>query len=187
MNLLDYLGQVTDPRRKQGQRFKLNTLLIFILMSMLCGKYQYREIARFCRNNEKYLRKRFGIKTKKMPSHVTIRGLIKALDFESLQKSFHQWTKNYVQLEEGDWICGDGKAISSTVSDYSTSYQNFVSLVSLFSQKRQQVLHVERLENKKSNEAKVVEELLSRLDLQGVIFTFDALHCKKNATKNRRK
>ncbi len=60
MNLLDYLGQVTDPRRKQGQRFQLKTLLIFILMSLLCGKYQYREIARFCRNNETYLRKRLS-------------------------------------------------------------------------------------------------------------------------------
>ncbi len=48
-------------------------------------------------------------------------------------------------------------------------------------------MHVERLENKKANEGKVVEELLSKLDLQGVIFTFDALHCKKNSTKNRRK
>ncbi len=51
--------------------------------------------------------------------------------------------------------------------------------MSLFSQKRKQILHVEKFENKKSDEEKVVEALLSKLDLQGVIFTFDALRCKK--------
>ena len=73
------------------------------------------------------------------------------------------------------------------MSDCSNEFQNFVSLVSLFCSKREQVLHVERLENKKDNEGKTVEELFEFLDLRGVVFTLDALHCKKNAKKNRRK
>ena len=71
------------------------------------------------------------------------------------------------------------------MSDCFTEFQNFVSLVSLFSSKREQVLHVERLENKKNYEGKTVEELFEILDLKGVIFTLDALHCKKNSKKNR--
>jgi predicted transposase YbfD/YdcC len=43
----------------------------------------------------------------------------------------------------------------------------------------EQVVHVERLENKKSAESKVVEELLAKLDLQDTIITMDTLHCKK--------
>ena len=69
------------------------------------------------------------------------------------------------------------------MSDYSSEYQNFVSLVSLFCSKREQVLHVERLENKKDNESQVVENLLDFLDLKGVVFTLDALHCKKTLRK----
>ena len=108
-------------------------------------------------------------------------------DFASIQKAFHKWTQDYVQIEEGEWISIDGKSIRSPVSDCSNEFQNFVSLVSLFSSKREQVLHVERLENKKDYEGQTVEELLGILDLKGVIFTLDALHCKKNAKKNRRK
>ena len=51
MILIDSLAQVADPRSKRGQRYALRPLLLMILMSMICGKYQYREIARFCENN----------------------------------------------------------------------------------------------------------------------------------------
>jgi hypothetical protein len=58
MTLLDCLTQVQDPRRLQGQRFPLSVLLLMIIMSMVCGKYQYREISRFCEHHYRYLKKR---------------------------------------------------------------------------------------------------------------------------------
>jgi hypothetical protein len=107
------------------------------------------------------------------------------IDFVSLQDAFHQWTKAYVKIEKGDWLGIDGKAIKSTVSDYSNAYQDFVSLVSVFSRMREQVVHVEKFQNKKSYEGNVVEAIFQVLDLQDVIFTMDALHCKKNFKSNR--
>jgi hypothetical protein len=100
-------------------------------------------------------------------------------DFASIQAAFHKWAQNYVSIQAGEWIAIDGKSIRSTVSDYSNKYQNFVSLVSLFCSKREQVLHVEKLENKKDSEGQTVEDLLEILDLKDVVFTMDALHCKK--------
>ena len=32
-----FLGELSDPRRKQGQRFSLESLLIIILMGILSG------------------------------------------------------------------------------------------------------------------------------------------------------
>jgi hypothetical protein len=156
-------------------------------MSILRGKYGYREMGRFCKLNESVLITKFGFKNNKVPSYVSIRTFILLADFGSIQQAFHKWTQDYVSIEANEWISIDGKSIRSTVSDYSNEYQNFVSLVSLFCSRREQVLHVEKLENKKDNEAKTVEELLDMLDLKDVIFTMDALHCKKNSTQNRRK
>ena len=187
MNLVKCLSSVEDPRRQQGQRYKSTAILIIIIMAILRGKYGYREIGRFCQLNESALLERFGFKNKRVPSYVSIRSFIISADFTSIQKSFHQWAQSYVPIEEGEWISIDGKSIRSTVSDYSSEYQNFVSLISLFSSKREQVLHVERLENKKGNESQVVEDLLETLNLKDVVFTLDALHCKKNATKNHKK
>jgi predicted transposase YbfD/YdcC len=59
------------------------------------------------------------------------------------------------------------------VSNYSDQYQNFVSLVSLFCIKREQVLHVETFENRQGNESQTVQDLLELLDLKDVVFTLD--------------
>ena len=169
--LLTFFSEVKDPRRKQGQRYQSSAIQIIIIMCALQNKFGYREIARFCENNEHILLKIFKFKNGKVPSHVTIRSFIKETDFESLQTAFHKWTKEYVPDE---WISIDGKSVRSTVSDYSTEYQNFVSLVSLFCRKREQILMVEKFESKKRSESDAVNYLL---DLKGVVLTLDALHC----------
>lgn len=185
MTLIECLSEVKDPRRLQGQRYKSVAMLLIIIMSMLRNKHGYREIGRFCELNQASLIEIFGFKNHKVPSHVSIRTFIMESDFSSIQKAFHKWAQSYVVIQEGEWISIDGKCIRSTVSDCGNEYQNFVSLVSLFCRKREQVLHVEKLENKKGNEAGTVEQLLDVLDLKDVIFTLDALHCKKNAGQNR--
>jgi hypothetical protein len=181
MSLIECLQEVKDPRRMQGQRYSSVAMLLIIIMSNLCGKYAYREIGRFCKLNKSYLISKFGFKNNQVPSYVSIRTFILTVDFSSIQKAFHKWTSNYVPIEANEWIAIDGKSIRSTVSDCSNEYQNFVSLVSLFCCKREQILHVAKLENKKANEGQIVEELLEVLDLKDVIFTLDALHCKKNS------
>lgn len=187
MSLVECLAEISDPRRAQGQRYGSVAILLIIIMGILRGQYGYREIGRFGKLNQSYLIDQFDFKNKKVPSHVTIRAFIMGADFVSIQKAFHKWTQDYVQIEEGEWISIDGKSIRSTVSDCSGEFQNFISLVSLFCSKREQVLHVEKLENKKDYEGKTVEDLFKILDLKGVVFSLDALHCKKNATANRKK
>jgi hypothetical protein len=183
MNLLECLEEVKDFRRPQGQRYSHTALLLIIIMSILRNKNMYREIARFCEQNKAYLIKRFGFKNNRTPSHVTIRKFILSIDFASIQAAFHKWSQNYVSIEDGEWLAIDGKSIRSTVSDFPSEYQNFVSLVSVFCSKREQVLHSQKLENKHGNEISVVEDLLDILDLRGVVFTFDALHCQKKLYK----
>jgi hypothetical protein len=185
MRLIDCLSSVKDSRRLQGQRYNSVSMLLLIIMGNLRGQYGYREISRFCELNKDYLIDKFGFRNKKVPSHVSIRTFILSTDFESIQVAFHQWTQSSVPIKAGEWLSIDGKSIRSTVSDYSNAYQNFVSLVSLFSSKREQILHVEKLENKKDHEGQRVADLLEILDLKDVVFTMDALHCKKNAKQNR--
>jgi hypothetical protein len=187
MSLIDCLSEIKAPRRMQGQGYKSVAILIIIIMSILRGKYGYRETGRFCKMNDCLLITKFGFKNSKVPSYVSIRTFILSTDFASIQQAFHKWALDYVPIESGEWISIDGKSIRSTVSDCNSEYQNFVSPVSLFCSRREQVLHVEKLGNRKGNESTAVEELLEILDLKDVIFTMDALHCKKNAAQNRKR
>jgi hypothetical protein len=181
MNLIEHLNQIKDFRRKQGQRFSLNAMLLIIIMGVMSGRYGYREIDTFAKANQKELRRYLRIKHKKMPSYVTIREVIMRVDFDRLNQVFYKWASTYVPIEKGEWLCIDGKSIKSTLEDYNTSYQNFVSLVSVFTQKRGQVLRTSAYENKRVSEISVVQQLIEVLDLKDVVITLDALHCKKNS------
>lgn len=179
MNLIEFLYQVKDFRRQQGQRFALVPLLLIVIMSIMTGNTGYREIERFALANQKIFIRFFKSRKKKLPSYVTYREVIKGLDFESVLTIFHQWAQQYVKIEKGEMVAMDGKSLNSTVTDYSDSYQNFVSMVSIFSHKQGQVLKMAKLENKKSSEIPTVRELIKALELKGITFTLDALHCQK--------
>lgn len=186
MNLIEHLCQIKDFRRKQGQRFMLPQVLLIIIMAIMSGRYGYREIASFAKANKKDLVDKLKLKKSKIPSHVTIREVIMNVDFVLLNQAFSQWALGYVTIEKDDWLSIDGKAIKSTVENYHNSYQNFVSMVSIFSQKRGQVIKTGTFENKKVSEVSIVKELLEALDLKDVVFTLDALHCKKNSGSYRK-
>ncbi len=182
--LVEYLAQVPDFRRREGRRYPLPTLLVMIIMAILSGQYGYREIARFLKANRDELVAHLGLKRKQMPSHVTIRTVLMKLDFEALNKAFEHWAQTHLQVASGDWVSVDAKAIGSTVTDYDNAYQDFVSLVSAFAQEQGTVLAMARYHNKDTSEVPLTRTLITAmveaLDLEGVVFTLDALHCKKN-------
>lgn len=182
--LVEYLAQVPDFRRREGRRYPLPTLLVMIIMAILSGQYGYREIARFLKANRDELVAHLGLKRKRMPSHVTIRTVLMKLDFEALNKAFEHWAQTHLQVASGDWVSVDAKAIGSTVTDYDNAYQDFVSLVSAFAQEQGTVLAMARYHNKDTSEVPLTRTLITAmveaLNLEGVVFTLDALHCKKN-------
>jgi len=186
MNLIEHLNQIKDPRRKQGQRFPLTTILLIIIIGIISGRYGYREINAFSEANKKDLIKNLKIKHKRIPSHVTIRDVIMRIDFDALNNAFYKWASVYVKIEKNDWLSIDGKSIKSTVEDCYSSYQNFVSLVSVFSQKKGQVIKTSAFENKKTSEISVVQQLIELLDINDAVITLDALHCKKNSKSDFR-
>jgi len=179
MTLIEHLYEVKDFRRKQGQRFPLPSVLLIIIMGTMSGFIGYRELYSFAKANEKELVARLKIKNRKIPSHVTIREIITKMDFESFNQAFTRWASSLIKVEKNEWFSIDGKAIKSTVTDYLKSYQNFISIVSVFTQKRGQVLMAERFENKKKSEISVVRDMLEKLDIKESVITLDALHCKK--------
>jgi hypothetical protein len=180
MTLIESLHTISDFRRKQGQRYPLVAVLLITIMSIMSGRCRYREIAAFAKANQKELLTFFHLsKRKRLPSHVTFREILKGVNFDDVCTAFNTWAGQFVTIEDDEWWAMDGKALTSTVTDATTSYQKFVSLVSLFSHKRGQVLKTAKFENQKRSEIPTVRELIEALDLQHVVITLDALHCQK--------
>jgi hypothetical protein len=179
MNLVESLEEIPDFRRRVGMRYPLAPTLLIVIMSIISGRQSYREMSQFATANADVFLKFYSKKRTKLPSHVTFREIIKGIDFEQVLVVFESWALQYVSIKRDEWFSIDGKALGSTVRHPSTHYQNFVSLVSVFSHKRGQVIKVGSLEQKKSSEIPTVTELLKSLDLEDVVYTLDALHCQK--------
>jgi hypothetical protein len=178
-SIVDYLEALPDTRRKAGQRHDQAFILLLLLMSTMSGYHGYRAIGDFITRNAKDLLAHFKPNKNRLPSFYTVRRVVQDLDFKSLSESFYQWAIQYTDLSENEWIHIDGKAMKGTMSDYSIEKQRFVNLVSLYNGRIGQVIAQGLVDNSKESEIPVVQQLITRLGLQGGIFTLDALHCQK--------
>jgi hypothetical protein len=176
------LSSVEDHRSVHGLRHSLTDSLLMCIMAMMSGYSGYRAIGRFLKRNEPDFRRSFGAHHG-VPCYVTIRDVLQNIDFEKFSAAFNRWALQYVPMCKGESKAIDGKAIGCTTTHRHDAYQNFVSLVSVFASQRGIVLCCSKIENKKESETPKVQELIKALDVQGELFTLDALHCQKKRQK----
>lgn len=179
-----YFKEIPDVRRRQGTRYNLAKLLTVIVISILNNALGYREMARFMKNNLTELKEHFGWERDQTPSHEKIRTVLNSLDFNEVNKAFTQWVNDNITLEQEDWIAFDGKAIRSTLTDYESSSQDFINMVTAFNHRLQVSLDQDSFQNKKNHEGSAISTILDRLNQAGLVITMDALHCQKNTAKD---
>ena len=177
--LVEELSSIKDPRRGAGQRHELSFVLLIVIMSTMSGCFGYRAIEDFILRNKKDLIRYFKPKKGRLPSFSTVRRVMMNIDFENFTYTFYQWSKKYVSIEKGDWLSIDGKAIRGTFSKSDTCKQDFISLISVFSDKRGTILSSGKISQSKESEIPKVKTMIRLLDIEGVVFTIDALHCQK--------
>jgi hypothetical protein len=179
--LLVHLQSVPDPRRSQGCRHPLATTLMMIVVAALSGHTKYREIGVFLTAHRDRLCSWLGVK-KRVPSYVTVRDVLRRVDNTALSAAFIAWAGERVGVQANDLIAIDGKALRSTVVEYDSAQQDFVSVVSAFSQRCGAVLAVERFRNADSSEISAVEAIIELLECTGATISLDALHCKDTSS-----
>ncbi len=178
MTLQEAFSEIKDPRRAQGQRVNLEQMLTIIFISNLCGHFGGRGISRFAKIHAETFSKELNLKHA-IPSHVTFSDLINRIDQQELINVFNKWAGDFVPLEKGDEVSGDGKALGSTVTDSRSHKQNFQAVVSMFCQKSGLVHSLETYSNAKESEINIVRFLIDKLKDMGITLFLDALHTQK--------
>ena len=181
-NLFHRFAQLEDPRRGQGRTHELSVILIIVTMAIMSGYLSQRAMGDFVSKHRKELIKIFKPKRDRLPSRQTIGRVFQVIDFDKFSIIFYEWSSEYVDIKKGDWISIDGKGINGTLTNTGTKLQKYTNLVSIFASKKKQVITAGKV-NDKSNEIPLVQQLIKDLDLEGVVFTLDALHCQKKTTK----
>jgi len=180
MNLIEAIIAVPDHRHKRGIRHPLWLILTIILLGSCTGYWGYKPLVDFTKNHRATLIKLFNLPIDiRFPSDSTFRNIIHSLDFEVIAVLFNVWSQQTLPINPGELMAIDGKSIKSTSVGGNSSYQNFVSMVSVYSHDRGWVVRHKVMENQQQSEIQVVEELIKGLSGSQVVITADALHCQK--------
>jgi hypothetical protein len=178
-NLLEALTQVQDFRAPRGRRYPLWLLLLLVIMGTISGCFGYRALEDFSRRHHDALVASLQLPPTRFPSDSTFRRIMMGIDFTELAHVFNNWANDWMPTQEQDWLGVDGKSIKATLSNYDQTYQDFINVVSVFNTRCGAAIALKQFHNKQSSEIAIVQALLATLKLEGVVFTFDALHCQK--------
>lgn len=164
-SLIDSLQNIRDFRAAAGKRYPLWLILLLVIMGTMSGCRSYCSLEDFGVRHYQALCEKLELRLNRLPSDSTFRRVLQRLDFACLAQQFRQWTNDYIEMEPHEWIAIDGKSIKGTVDDHNSDYQNFMNLVSVYSQRQGVVLATKAFEHKSISELKVVQSLLEALHL----------------------
>ena len=118
-SLPDFFKEISDPRRAQGRRHRLCTVLAIAAGATLCGMRGYQAISDWANSLGQDARRRFGCRYKKkryiVPSLSIIRDVLIRVDPEHLDRALQRWNQAYAQQDEA--LAIDGKTMCNAIDD----------------------------------------------------------------------
>ncbi|MFM9936981.1 MAG: ISAs1 family transposase [Novosphingobium sp.] len=186
--LLGLLAEVPDPRRRQGQLYKLPYVLLFSILAIVTGCNSYRGIVTFIDVHRRSLNTGFGLKWRRAPAHTAIRYILQGLDPAAVEVVFrrHAALLQAARATPGPGsIALDGKTLRGSFDKFHD--RAAAQILSAFATDSALVLaHIDIAE--KSNEIPAAQTLLAELGIAaGTIVTLDALHCQKKPSRSPHK
>jgi len=183
--LLGLLADVPDPRRGQGQLYKLPHVLLFSILAIVTGCNSYRGIVTFIDVHRHKLNATFGLRWRRAPAYTAVRYILKGLDPADVETAFrrHAALLQAARATPGKGsIALDGKTLRGSFDNFRDRAASQV--LSAFATDTSLVLaHVDI--DEKSNEIPAAQMLLAELGVaDGAIVTLDALHCQKKSSRS---
>ena len=118
-SLPNFFADIPDPRRAQGRRHKLSTVLAIATAATLCGMRGYLAISDWAKSlQEKALRRfncRYQNKRYIVPSLYTIRDVLIRVDPMHLDRAIQRWNQAYGQQDKS--LAIDGKTMCNAIDD----------------------------------------------------------------------
>ena len=176
------LGSLPDPRRPQGVRYPLQTVVVTALMAMVCGCDDAESMELWGKMHEPWLGSMLPV-PHGTPSQDVFLSVFAALDpaaFSAVLRSWANLLAVRLRATTHKHIAVDGK--TSRRSFDRAHDKPALHTVSAFLSEAGLVLGQCKTRDK-SNEITAIPELLQTLDLRGATVTIDAMGCQSEIAK----
>ncbi len=195
--------QMHDPRRKQGKRFSITSILLLALAAILSNHVSELAIAEWGAGQSTEVKQALGFANGVTPHQSTIHRLFRKLSAEEVEAAFRRIFLHILHTEEkqrgATAVAIDGKAHRGrlkfeekqgypvhavSVVDHQTGIvltqghveKTDVAPTSKLTEEQEQEQHEAR---KQQSELAVASRLIQQIDWQGKVLTGDALYCQR--------
>ncbi|HSG42227.1 MAG TPA: ISAs1 family transposase [Anaerolineales bacterium] len=167
------LSQLTDMRKARGKLYRLETVLMIIVMAKLCGNDKPVEIADWGKHHQEELVKLLQLERSKMPHHNTYRRImaytVYTEEIERLVGAYNQGG------EHGQVYALDGKAVRGMRRKEEAGNEYLLSVYDVEQGKVLSQVEVGR----KENEITKAPKALKLAEIAQKVVTGDALHTQR--------
>ena len=173
-SLYEQLQQIADPRSDQGKRHPLAAMLALACVALLCGYQTPYAISEWVHNYGRRYLKSFGFTREEPPGQATWYRVLGSIGWSALEARATRWARQVLQVLEAcstlEAVAIDGKTLRGSKRQ-GADETHLLSAVS----HRLGITLAQIAVADKTNEIGAVLDLLSKLVVEGHVFTTDAL------------
>ena len=173
-SLYEELRQVPDSRDDQGKRHPLASMLALACVALLCGYQNTHAISQWVDNYGKQYLKRFGFTRDDPPGQATWYRVLGSINWSILEVRVTRWARRVLEVLEANstlqGVAIDGKTLRGSKKQGADETHLLSAVAHQLGITLAQIAVAD-----KTNEIGAMLDLLSKLVVEGHVFTTDAL------------
>jgi hypothetical protein len=177
-DLISFLKAIPDGRYRRGVRYPQWFLLLVAVLGILSGCRSSRDLEAFAKRHREALNQALGLDFKRWPSDATFLYLFNKAHLQDFSEVLQAWMISQIPggAEGLDQLVCDGKTLRGSAIETEDGNHRFVAQVTVYARALGVALAQKAYDSHDSSERTALKELLSTLDLDGVLIQADALH-----------
>lgn len=178
--LIGYVKEINDTRQQWKVKHNLCDIVVIVMLAVLTGHNDFEEMVIFAEARINIL-KQYLFLENGIPHKDTIKRVVAIIDPNELNLIFYRWLASIVTLKNNKTINEINKIVvfdGKTVCGSDDIHNKAMHILTAFDTDNELVLGQLPVDEK-TNEIKVMPELIDMLDLKDSVITADALNCQK--------
>lgn len=177
-DLISFLKAIPDGRYRRGVRYPQWYLLLITVLGILSDCRSSRDLEAFAKRHRDTLNQALGLNFKRWPTDATFLYLFNKAHLEQFGEVLQAWMISQIPggAEGLDQLVCDGKTLRGSAVETEDGNHRFVAQVTVYARAVGVALAQKTYDTYESSETAALKELLSSLELEGVLIQADALH-----------